>query len=321
MANRLPPLNALRAFEAAARHLSFMKAAEELHVTPAAISHQIKALEEYLDVQLFRRLNRKLELTDVAQACLPKLREGFDCLVEAIRRVRAHESIETLAVSVAPALASKWLIPRLHRFVTAHPDVDVRITASIRLIDVKKKGRSASMEQLGHLMEDTDIAIRFGTGEYPGFRVDKLFSVSVIPMCSPQLLKGEHPLRQPEDLRHHTLIQDDTVYFDEAKPDWEKWLKAAGVKGVDATRGPHFSHAALALEAAADGLGVALGILKLAASDLAAGRLVIPFQLSLPLHFAYYVLCAGVACDRPDVAVFRNWLLEEAERDEAKQHS
>lgn len=319
MNSRLPPLNALRAFEAAARHLSFTRAAEELHVTPAAISHQIKALEEHLGVLLFRRLNRALELTEVAQDCLPKLREGFACLAEAIERVRTHEKVGTLSVSVAPSFAAKWLMPRLHRFVTAHPDIDVRISASTRLIDVTKKNVSASLEQVDLRMEDSDICIRFGTGKYPGFRVDKLFSVSVIPMCSPKLLEGAHPLRRPEDLRHHTLIQYDTVYFDEAKADWDKWMQAAGVKGVDAARGPHFSHAMLALEAAADGLGVVLGIPILAALDLEAGRLIIPFPLSLPLSFAYYVVCAEAACDRPNVAVFRNWLFEEAQRDEVKQ--
>jgi LysR family glycine cleavage system transcriptional activator len=312
MVRRLPPLNALRAFEAAARHLSFVKAAEELSVTPAAISHQVKALEDLLGMRLFHRRNRAVDLTEVGRAALPKLREGFDQLADAIERVRALKGIGTLEISAAPSLAARWLTPRLQRFIAAHPDIDVRISASSSLIDVRDDARSVGRAPVASPTEEADLAIRFGTGRYPGFRADKLLPVSVTAMCSPRLLDGEHPLRTPEDLKHHTLLKDDAAYFAADTPDWDVWLKAAGASDLDTSRGLQFSHSALAPEAAADGLGVVLGNPMLAVSDLAAGRLVIPFALSLPSTFAYYVVCADENCDRRDVAAFRDWLRAEA---------
>jgi LysR family transcriptional regulator, glycine cleavage system transcriptional activator len=316
MSYRLPPLNALRAFEAAARHLSFKKAAEELHVTPAAISHQVKALEDYLGVRLFRRLTRALELTQAAQACLPKLREGFDSLAQAMEPLRAEHIAGTLTVGAAPAFAAKWLVPRLHRFAAAHPEIELRISASLELIDVLRRDARPSAATAEPPPQNVyDLTIRFGRGRYPGYRVDKLCSTLVTPLCSPKLLGDGHRLKQPEELRHHTLLHDDTVYLDEGQPDWAVWLKAAGVEGVDVMRGPRFSHAALTIDAAADGLGVALSLPKLAASELAAGRLVKPFKLSLPSKFCYYLVREEVAAERPRMAAFRNWLLEEARRD------
>ncbi len=311
---RLPPLKALRVFEAAARHLSFAKAALELNVTPGAISHQVKALEAYLGVKLFHRRNRTIELTHSGEACQPKLRDGFDSLAEAIERVLAQKKIATLAISAAPLLAARWLTPRLQHFVAAHPDIDVRITASTALIDVRGDGTLSGRELIAYPTEDTDIAIRFGTGQYPGFRADKLLSVSVSAMCSPHLLDGEHPLRSPIDLQHHSLLKDDAVYFAGKPSDWDVWLQAAGAGDIDTSRGVRFSHSALALEAAADGLGVVLGNPMLAAPDLAAGRLIVPFETQLPSTYAYYVVCAEASCDRPDILAFRGWLRAEAER-------
>jgi LysR family glycine cleavage system transcriptional activator len=309
-ARRLPPLNALRAFEAAGRHLSFVQAARELHVTPAAVSHQVKALEEFLGVSLFRRGHRGLELTAAARACLPRLSEGFDRIAEAVERLRAEADAATLTVSSAPSFATKWLAPRLHRFAAAHPEVDVRINASTRLVDASRSGPGAAGEASSTL-DDADVAIRFGTGVYPGYRVDKLMSVAVSPVCSPALLGGKNPLRTPEDLRRQVLIHDNLV-TDDGRPLWEAWLELAGVRGVDLSRGMRFNHSALALEAAADGLGVALGITALAAADIAAGRLARPFDLALSLSAAYYLVCAERACERPDVAAFRDWILAEA---------
>jgi LysR family glycine cleavage system transcriptional activator len=321
-AERLPPLNALRAFVAAASHLSFATAARELHVTPAAISHQIKGLEEHLGLRLFRRLTRGLELTRAGQALFPKLREGFGRLSEALDEMRAIEEPGTLAVSAATSFATRWLAPRLHRFVAAHPELDVTINASTRLIDPKKDDFASGDALSGSPMEDADIVVRFGTGAYPGFRVDKLLPVSVTPMCSPRLAEGKnpgsHPLRVPADLRHHVLIHDN-VSFDDGGPLWDAWLAKAGIDGFDTSRGLRFSHAMLALEAAAEGMGVALGMPVLAGPDLAAGRLVAPLKLSLPLKFAYYIVSDESAAERSDVAAFRNWLLAEAARD-SKQH-
>lgn len=315
-ARRLPPLGALRAFEAAARHLSFALAAKELHVTPAAVSHQVKALETHLGTRLFIRLARGIELTRGGKTCLPGLKEGFDRMAEAIEQIRVQAESRALAVSMAPSFATRWLAPRLHRFVRARPELDVRIAASTRLIDPTRVSSAASEEQAGSTMDDADIAVRFGSGRYPGFRVWKLLAVSVTPMCSSSLLSGEHPIRTSEDLQHHVLIHDN-VEFDDGRPLWDAWLEAAGVKGGDTSRGLRFNHAMLALEAAADGLGVALGMPVLAAADLAGGRLVRPIALSLPLNFGYHIVCAEETCERDDVVAFRDWLIEEAGREQA----
>jgi LysR family glycine cleavage system transcriptional activator len=315
MADHLP-LNALKAFEAAARHLSFSKAAEELHVTPAAVSQQIKTLEDLLGIQLFHRLNRSLALTRAGQAGLPKLSEGFLRLNEGIRSIREQEEGCHLTVWMAPSFAAKWLVPRLHRFADRYPDIDLRISASIDLID--SAGARNSIPAEAFRQNDVDIAIRFGSGDYPGCRVDKLLAVNAVPLCSPRLLEDNqvHPLRCPDDLRFHTLLHDDTVY--EGRPDWATWLKAAAVEGIDASRGVHFNHVSLALEAAADGQGVVLSMQPLAAADLAAGRLVIPFELSIPLQSAFYVISLEDSAGDNDtkIAAFREWLLQEAAADE-----
>lgn len=309
----LPPLNSLRAFEAAARHANFRKAADELHVTPAAVSHQVKALEDYLGIQLFYRLPRALELTPAAQACLPQLREGFSALATAAELIRTGARRETLFLEVAPSFAVKWLGRRIDRFVCAHPDIDVHIEAKPQAIDGRPgDGASAAEGDWRPLMRPNSAAIRFGTGRYPGYRSEKLFSVAVTPMCAPNLLKGERPLRRPEDLRHHTLLHDDTLDFDDGRSKWEMWLAAAGVEEVNLMRGPHFNHAALALEAAADGVGVVLSYPLLACADLSAGRLVAPFALAVPLDRAYYLVCQEQFAEEHGVAAFRNWLCDEA---------
>lgn len=299
---RPPLLNALRAFEASARHLSFTKAADELGVTPAAVSHQIRQLEDYLGMPLFRRLTRAVLLTDAAQACLPTLREGFDRLAEAVAILQSADRAGILTVSVAPSFAGKWLLPRIERFTSAHPDIDVRISANMAVVDFRS--------------DQVDVAIRFGRGNYEGLSVDKLFSESVTPMCSPALQR-KRPLRTPQDLETHTLIHDDSAYVIGPTPDWRMWLKMAGVANVDADRGLRFSFAEHALQAAIDGLGVVLGRRSLASADLAGGRLVTPFALSLPIEFAYYLVRPAFEDDRPKVALFRDWILAEARRDEA----
>ena len=314
---RLPPLNALRAFEAAARHLSFAMAAQELHVTPAAVSHQVKGLEEFVGQQLFRRLSRGLELTRAGRAFMPKLREGFERFEEALDELHASEDSATLSVSVATSFATRWLAPRLHRFVSAHPELDVRINASTRLIDPKGDQLAARNAVAGPPVEDADIVVRFGTGDYPGFRVDKLLPVAVTPMCSPRLLQGGQPLRGAADLKRHVLIHDNLLY-DDGRPLWDAWFEAAGVPEADTSHGLRFSHAMLALEAAADGMGVALGMPVLAGSDLASGRLVAPLEFSLPLEFGYYIVSGSHTAEREDVAAFRNWLLAEAVRNPKK---
>jgi LysR family glycine cleavage system transcriptional activator len=309
----LPPLNALRAFESAARLQSFALAAKELHVTPAAISHQIKGLEDFLDRPLFRRLKRGLELTRAGQVLLPRLSEGFARFGDAIEELRTLDDESRLSVSAATSFASRWLTPRLHRFVSAHPQLDVRLHASTRLIDPKKGDPAGGDGDPSAPLENADIAVRFGAGEYPGYRVDRLMTVSAMPLCSPKLLGGEHPIRTPADLAHHVLIHDNVTY-DDGGPLWPAWCKVAGVDLPDLEHGVRFSHAMLSLEAAADGVGVAMSMPVLAEADLASGRLVAPLKIELPLKFGYYIVSDTDTAQRADVVAFREWLVSEARK-------
>ena len=316
MTARLPPLNALKAFEATARHLSVKKAAAELNVTPAAVSHQIKALEDYLGVRLFHRRNRALELTEAARAFLPKLREGFDNLAQAVERLRAHKGGGMLTVSAPPSFAARWLMPRLHRFIEAHPEIDVRISARVRQPAVHGRGTAAERATLDAWLADSDVAILYGRGDYPGLSVDKVMALAITPICSPRLVTDPaHPLVRPRDLKHHLLLHDDTGDAYDGVSFWEVWLKAAGVEDVDLRRGPHFSHAVLAFEAAVEGHGVVATMPVLAESDLHAARLVTPFALRVPLASAYYLVCGKEVANRPAVAGFRKWLLAEAAKE------
>jgi LysR family glycine cleavage system transcriptional activator len=312
MSYRLPPLAALRAFEAAARSLSFKQAAEELHVTPAAVSQQIKALEGYLGVPLFRRLPRALALTTDAQAMLPKLREGFACLAAAVESTRQPVRESALTVSAPPSFAARWLVPRLPGFTAAHRDIDLHLRARLDTIDRQSHRSPAAAEAIDVRDATSEIAIRFGTGRYPGQRVDLLFAPGYIPACSPRLLAGMRPLRQPADLRRHALIHDETIPEEVDRPTWAQWLQLAGAGTVDATRGPRFSDASLAYEAALDGQGVVLALDALIRGDVAAGRLVTPFAVTLPTRYAYHLVVPEVLAERPAVAAFRAWLLEQA---------
>src|SRR5499433_34672 len=296
MARHLPPLNALRAFEAAARHLSFTKAARELHVTQAAVSHQIKGLEEYLGVPLFHRHRKAVLLTEAGQICLPGLRDGFDRLAAAVDSIRNLDNANVLTVTTSPSLAAKWLVPRLDQFRKAHPDFEVRIDASTNLVDFER--------------ENVDIGIRYGGGSYPGLESELLFEIEVFPVCSPGLCKGRHGLRAPADLKWHTLLHTEWRARGE-EPDWRMWLLAAGAPDVDWTRGPQFNDVTVAIQAAIEGQGVALGRGALVAADLKAGRLVRPFRLSVAGRFRYYLVYPAAALKRPKVAAFREWLLQE----------
>lgn len=298
MNDRLPPLSALRAFEATARHLSFTRAAEELFVTPAAISHQIHGLEQDLGVRLFRRLNRSIELTASGRVLLPGLSEAFAGIHASLRRLRAHNDTGTLTVTASPSFAAKWLVLRLNRFQQRCPEIDVRISATDEVVDLTQG--------------DFDIAIRYGTGRYPGLAVELLFTNEVFPACSPDLLTAGPPLRTPGDLRHHPLIHDQAVERDPLVPTWAMWLKAAGVSDIPASGGLSFNNMHLALDAAIAGHGVVLAYSTIAAADLAAGRLVRLFTLALPDQFAYYIVTAPGALERPKVRAFRDWLRGEA---------
>jgi LysR family transcriptional regulator, glycine cleavage system transcriptional activator len=313
MTQRLPSLNALRAFEAAGRHLSFTKAAEELHVTPAAVGHQIKMLEEDLGVRLFRRLTRAIALTETGQILLPGIRDGFDRFENALERLRGQEESGVLNVGVPLSLSAKWLVHRLERFHQAYPDIDLRIAASIGIVDFAR--------------DDIDLTIRYGRGDYPGLRVELLMREELFPVCSPKFLEGPHPIKTPDDLRHHTLLHDDSFKqpyheqfiktFHGSFPNWHTWLEAAGAEDVDPTQGLRLSPPLVVIQAAIEGHGVALGRGALVNADLAAGLLVKPFELTLPLNFGYYFVCPEATTDQPKIAAFRTWIMEEAKSHQA----
>lgn len=294
MSRRLPPLNALRAFEAAARHLSFTKAANELNVTQAAISHQVKALEESLGIVLFKRLNRALLLTEAGQAYLPALREAFDLIDAATRGLQDRGMEGALKITALPSFAGKWLLPRLHRFRERYPEIDVLVSAKDSLIDFTTA--------------DVDMGIRYGGGVYDGLTCDFLLPDAYAPLCSPQLLEGPQALRRPEDLRHAVLLHDEV----DPGYGWPGWLQRAGVEDIDPRRGPGFSDSSMVIAAAIAGQGVCLGRMSLAVDDIRAGRLVMPFGPVMESKYANYVVAPKARSSWPKVAAFRQWLLEEA---------
>jgi LysR family transcriptional regulator, glycine cleavage system transcriptional activator len=290
----LPSLNGLRAFEAAARHMSFTRAASELNVTQTAISHQIRRLEEQLGLTLFIRRNRTLELTREARDYLPSIRSAFEDLHRATARLRRADPDGPLTVSTTASLATKWLVLRVAAFQDANPGIEVRITTSTHLVDFRR--------------EEVDIAVRYGHGLWPGLRADWLMAEHIFPVCSPALLNDDRPLRSPEDLAHHTLLHT-TV----SREDWQLWLTAAGLPPAIATRrGMTFDHGFMAIQAAMEGLGVALGRFHLVEADIAAGRLVAPFDMVLPQDAGYYVVTPESTADTPKIARFREWLIESA---------
>ena len=298
---RLPPLNALRAFEAAGRRASMSAAAEELAVTPAAVSHQIKALEDYFGVPLFHRAVRSIRLTDSGAVLLPYLSEGLNLWVEGCRKLQALDNTTPLVISSAPVFAGKWLVQRLSEFSALHPEITVRLDGTLSLADFTTDG--------------VDAAIRFGTGPYPDLHADPLVNEDVVPVCAPALLAGAHPLDTPQDLVHHTLIHVDWYAAPGTQPDWAMWLQTAGVETVDSNKGLVVTSDALAVEAAMDGGGVALVSAFLVRHDLEKGRLVMPFDLALPSSHWYWFVCPPENLERPKVRAFRDWLVEAMRND------
>jgi LysR family glycine cleavage system transcriptional activator len=303
MADPQAPLNALRAFEAVARHLSVKKAAEELHVTPAAISHQVKLLENLSGRALLVRKPRGLELTDAARAALPGLTAGFERLAEAARTLREAPPESTLTVSVAPSFATCWLMPRLHRFLQAQPGIDVRVTARTRQ---STAAGEQSRREAERWLADADVAVLLSAGRFPGFPVERLLALSVTPLASPRLA-GTRKLA-PAALRGMTLLHDDTGRHFDGHDFWDLWLEAAGLARARLRHRTHLSHTVLALEAAVEGLGVVATLPELAAPQLESGRLVAPFELRVPLPYAYYVVTTSEALARAPVRAFVDWL-------------
>ncbi|WP_108652079.1 transcriptional regulator GcvA [Dongshaea marina] len=298
MPRRLPPLNALKAFEAASRHLSFTRAAQELFVTQAAISHQIKGLEEYLGIKLFRRKNRSLLLTEEGQAYFLDIKDIFTMISEATEKLLARSAKGALTVSLQPSFAIQWLVPRLADFSERHPDIDVRIKA----VDMDE----------GALDDDVDIAIYYGRGHWPGLRADKLYTEYLIPVCSPRLLTGPKPLREPIDLANHTLLHDTS------RRDWKAWFRQVGISAPNVNQGPIFSHSTMVIQAAIHGQGVALGHSVLAQPELESGRLICPFNQALMSKNAYYLVCEESQADLGKIVAFREWMLEVVRKEEER---
>ena len=295
MPRRLPPLTALPAFEAAARHLSFSKAAGELNVTHGAVSRAIRNIEDRLGIQLFDRGTRSVRLTSVGAAYASEVRTALDQIAAATIAATPDRTAGILNVSTSDGFAGRWLVPRLHRFHRANTDIDVRLSTSGVLSDFVSDG--------------IDIAIRYGKGGYAGVTAEFLADEEVFPVCSPELLQGEHPLRLPGDLRHHKLIHD------AFRIDWATWLQHAGVGDVDPKRGVRFDSATFAVEAAVHGEGVLLGRSALVSADLAAGRLVRPFDLALKSAASYYVVYPEGALRQKKIRAFRDWLFAEVAAD------
>lgn len=294
----LPPLNALRAFEAVARHLSFTKAAAELHVTPAALSHQLRTLEDHLGVALFHRRARSISLTLSGRQLYPGVQGGFDQIRAAVERLSSRETNRILVVSAGPGFTAKWLAPRLYRFVEAHPDIDTRISAGSLPIDFATA--------------DVDIAIRVSNGEHPGLHVERLMEERILPLCSPRLIEGEGGLKTAADLARFPLIHIDLPPPAPQGANWAYWFEQAGITGVDCERGLRFNVVDHAHDAAIAGAGVVMAHKVIASNDMAAGRLVAPFGPELPMFGRHYhLLCAKGQNTSPKIRAFRDWMFAE----------
>jgi LysR family glycine cleavage system transcriptional activator len=298
-ARRLPPLNAVRAFEAAARHLSFTRAAKELNVTQGAISHQVKVLESWLGVPLFQRNKREIKLSEEGSIYLPGVRATLNKLHTITQQIVEGDSTHLLNVATPESFAVNWLIKRLKEFHVEYPDIDVHLTTQNQIDD------------FGNLIGEegpawVDMRIRCGRGRWTGLKVTKILDEEMFPVCSPELLKGEQGLRRLENLQFHALLHDDMQI------PWRNWLLAAGLDDVDTNRGPHFSHSHMVLKAAIEGQGVALGRSVLVADDLATGKLIKPFNISIPADHSYYLVYPEIPVDQPKIIAFQDWLVKQA---------
>jgi len=301
--DRLPPLSALRAFEAVARRLSFARAAEELHVTKAAVAQQVRALEEEIGAPLVERSGRGMALTEAGAAGAPALAEGFAALARAARAMRQAKGRRFLVINSSPSFAATWLVGRVGKFKALHPEIDVLLDAN-----------PDDALDLG----PADARIRWGGGDFPGLATTLLFKESVFPVCSPQLIVGDRPLKAPGDLKRHTLLHLEASPAYPSWPTWSDWLTAAGAKDVDAAHGVFLNNMAMAMRAAAQGQGVALSSFAIAADELAAGRLVAPFSVSVETPFGYYFLCRPEEAATPRIKALREFLAKEAELSAAK---
>ena len=295
MRPRLPPLNALKAFEAAARHESFTRAAEELCVTQGAVSHQVKALETELAIKLFNRERQRLIITEAGREYLNVVRDALDRIAVGTERLLQRQSGGVLTVSTSPDFAAKWLVHRLGHFAEAHADIDLRISATLHHVDFAR--------------EEVDLAVRHGDGNWPGLETVRLSAEQLFAVCSPELLSGRRRLEKVADVLKFPLIHLDS------RADWTKWLQGLGVDDADVSHGPVLNRASMVIDAAINGQGIALARTTLAAWDLIHGRLVRPFPDSMPVARTYWIVCPKATATFPKIATFREWLLTEASSD------
>jgi LysR family transcriptional regulator, glycine cleavage system transcriptional activator len=296
----MPPLNALRAFEASARHLSLTKAAQELRVTAGALSHQIRGLEEFLGLKLFERRVRSIALTSAGKQLYPGLQAGFVHIRDAVAGLRDADDARVLVISTPPGFTSKWLAPRLYRFSSSVPEIDVRVSSTLSNANFQTDGVDVAVRSNAvDAAPDTDLVF------------EMLIEMRLVPVCSPKLIKAHGPVTTPDALGRLPLIHDDSLANRARVPTWTDWFKAAGVSGIDVSRGLRFNSADHALDATVEGAGVLLAHDVLAFDELRTGRLTIPFDLSLPSGRAYYVVCARSRQDNPNVQAFRRWIKEE----------
>ena len=294
----LPPLPSLRAFEASVRLKSFTRAADELNVTPSAVTQHVRAIEKWVGAPLFRRTGRQIVPTEVAEAALPSLREGFERLIEGAQILKAPDRKgRVIALSAPPSFVSKWLLPRLDRFRGLHPEIEVWVSADMRLIDF-----SAA---------DVDLAVRYGSGDYEGLMAEKLLDESVLPVASPALLAEIGVLRSPRDLLKAPLLHDSSTEADPSCPSWRMWFRARGVDDLRSTEGPRYNSASLVIEEAVAGKGVGLAKRVIAERDLAAGRLIALLDDPTPLKFAYWMVWPRGRTLLPPVRAFMAWIKSE----------
>jgi len=298
MSQKLPPLTTLKAFKVAAHTLSFTETARELNVTQAAISHQIKALESFLDNPLFSRGNRSLALTEAGKRFQPYVDQMFAILQQGTEQIVQLDELPTLTVSVLPSFAARWLVPRLGQFIKAHPDIDFRLAPSSTLTNFTR--------------ENIDLAIRHGGGKYPGLTSIFMLDEKIFPVCHPRLLEGRHGLKSPADLKHQVLLHDD------GHGDWRSWLLAADVHDVDASKGPVYTDSSMAIQQAIEGDGVALARSQLVRDDIARDLLVRPFDISQPSQFAYYIVYPEETPVTPQMTAFIEWIQEEVRKNQEK---
>jgi len=293
-------LNALRAFEAAARLSSFSRAAEELHVSHSTISHHVKGLEKALGLELFFRRNRGVELTNAGETLFPVLKSSFDRISSTLETIRQRKDKAPLRVTATPSFANKWLIPRLRRFQEVHPGIEVQLQSSLELADFNR--------------ERLDVGIRTGWGEWPGLQAELLTPIHMTPVCSPRLLEGPSGIASPHDMRDFTLIHADVSPGIGILSEWHEWLAAAGASQVDCTHGLSFHDPGMALQAAVDGLGVAMGYVELASIDLAEGRLARPFKKEIRHPWSYYIVIPEDNVGDLQTGIFCDWLRAEIAR-------